>query len=177
MLGHIRPLYLALVPGQGVDVEPPQEWLERARQGLVSDDVFRQFEADVREKLLILEAGQNVVVRTREENGRTVAVLEVMATQNAYVSVEGHALVLDDAHNGKVVEVQTAGMVVTVPAKLRKGFACLVRSVVNGGFNVQPGQGVTFVPVEGLVSVNGMWDEVYIEAAGDGVFLVRKLVS
>lgn len=178
MSGGIRPLYLALIPGQGVELEAPAAWLERARQGLATEEQVQELRdllQEVQGRLLSLEAGQNVFIRTREENGRTVAVIEVMGTQTAYAFAEGQSLVLGSEHNGKVVEVGRVGMVVTVPSTLQKGFSCLLRSVVNGGFEVRPGQGASFVPGGGSVVMQQRWDEVSVEGVGNGIFLVRRL--
>lgn len=178
MSGFVRPLYLALIPGQGVELEVPPGWLERARQGLATEAEVQELRGllqEVQGRLLSLEAGQNVFIRTREENGRTVAVIEVMGTQTAYAFADGQSLTLGNEHNGKVVEVGRVGMIVTVPASLSKGFSCLLRSVVNGGFEVRPGQNVSFVPGGGPVTMQQRWDEVSVEGLGDGVFLVRRL--
>lgn len=175
-----RPLFLALIPGDGVQLDPPPAWLEAARSGLATIEQFSALAAALAEtqaRVLTLEAGRNIEVRTVVDNqGRTVAVLEVVADARSYVAHTAD-MVLGDEHNGRVIEVlDGSGPAAVVVPQLSKGFTALVRATVARVVEVRAAPGVSFVPSPSPVVTSGLaWEEVAVESLGDGRVLVRAL--
>lgn len=168
-----RPLFLALIPGEAAQIEPPEAWLAAARQGLATTEALAALEAAVAAlgaRIVTLEAGRNISV-TAGENG--VLRIEAIGQAIAYRTVSaGRALAADD--DGRVLEADRA-VTLTVPAELPRGFCCLIRQVGAEAVRVARGPGVRFVPENRDLQTAGPWAEVTLEARGGGVVLARAI--
>lgn len=161
-----RPVVVIVVPGEGAEVQAPDSWIARAREGMATQQDLQE----LARQIASLEAGRNIQVTTAD-GGRLL--IEALAGAASYVdSDEGRPLREPD--NGRVIRVNGSSGVAefVISTGLPVGFTCLLRQMGARQIRVRGEQGVT---MSATPTTTNRFDEIAIEATAPNIILARLL--